>query len=150
MMMTNLNRKNRSNRSDLHYHWTECLLWYHLELVPFLEEYDFEIKVIFWWVGAGLLLFGVFDIAGWLAVLLGGPFLLGCGIVWFILIATFDEIKMNLFRKRQAQRQAQLKQDAFCPRCSGKLRTGLARQCRHCGFDWHDEPKRKSFFRKEM
>lgn len=147
MMMTNLNRKNRSKRSGIHYHWIECLLWYHLRLVPFLKKYDFEIKVAFWWAGSSLLLFKVFHMAGWLAVLLGGPFLLGCGIVWVILLAILDGIQMSFDSRRQKQRHAQLHHDAFCPRCNGKLRTGLARQCRHCGFDWHDEPKNKLIFK---
>lgn len=67
MMMTNLNRKNRSKRSGIHYHWIECLLWYHLRLVPVLKEYDFEIKAAFWWAGSSLLLCKVFHMAGWLA-----------------------------------------------------------------------------------
>jgi len=25
-----------------------------------------------------------------------------------------------------------------CPFCGGELRTYVARQCRHCGADWHD------------
>lgn len=27
---------------------------------------------------------------------------------------------------------------AACPQCGGQLRTATAKQCRHCGANWHD------------
>jgi hypothetical protein len=45
---------------------------------------------------------------------------------------------MEYPRSEELQRLQQQYEGMPCPHCGGMLRTRLAKQCRHCGRDWHN------------
>ena len=40
-------------------------------------------------------------------------------------------------KERRAERPQWMNEVAYCPKCRRKLRTSRAKQCFHCGADWH-------------
>jgi hypothetical protein len=48
------------------------------------------------------------------------------------------EGKQVLYQELKRMISGPMYEGTPCPYCGGTLRTRLAKQCRHCGRDWHD------------
>lgn len=55
----------------------------------------------------------------------------------FITFFIVEEISFSIAYKCNESYRLRLSQIAHCPVCNHTLRTGLAKQCKNCHFDWH-------------
>ena len=50
----------------------------------------------------------------------------------------YDAFELNVANRILTQHKDQVHLNN-CPKCNKLARTPLARQCRHCGYDWHQQ-----------
>jgi hypothetical protein len=118
--------KPRSQRPLFEAIRTEGVLWWRLEAWPNILKSRFMLLAILLIGGIAGLYWGLFGVRLWLASLLTIPSVLA-GFIAFLLADDLYSAWVRFWLRRRA----------CCPSCRARLRTGRARQCFECGFDWH-------------
>jgi hypothetical protein len=108
----------------------ESVLWYHLIAMPFWRNYGWAavFAVTLLWLMIPSIHFFYFPIG----IHISMPLFLISMILTLLLI-----LESTMRNWRQNIQALQHCLPAYCPRCSHRLRTGLAQQCRNCFYDWH-------------
>jgi hypothetical protein len=130
VMKTRINKK-VINRWKIEYIALECFY-----LKPFARNVYLKRKAILFSssmvvLAIGLWFYGIYWFYAFLFGVIIYPLAILSGIITFGIFSSW------IGSRRDEAYRLLLSQPAFCPVCHFPLRTGLAKQCRNCFFDWH-------------